>query len=142
MNQVPPQAPRTAAPSQSIPPPPPPPVASPGRASTATTSLVASLAMLAQGTLGMIALVAWTRTPSIVSWRVLVAFVATLAAIAASAALWLAPSRKTAWFGLSVLVFSLLRLGSPDQWTGTSWAVLAVTAVLSLPLLRASFALS
>lgn len=97
--------------------------------------------MLAHATVGMIGLVAWTRTPSIVSWRLLVAFVATLAAIGASAALWLAPSKKSAGLGLSVLLLSLLRLGMPDSWTGASWAVLALTALLSLPLLRASFAL-
>lgn len=106
-----------------------------------TTSLIASLALLLHATIGMIALVAWVRTPSIVSWRLLVSFLATLAALGASAALWIAPSKKKALFGLLVLLASLARLGAPDSWTGLSWGVLAGTVLLSLPLVRATFAL-
>lgn len=110
-------------------------------ARAASASLVASLAMLAHGALGMFGLAAWLRTPNIVSWRLLVALVATLASVGLSAWLWIAPSRKLAIAGLLVLIASLLRLGMPDEWGSLSYGVVAITAVLALPLLRALFAL-
>jgi len=97
--------------------------------------------MLVHASIGMIGLVAWTRTPSVVSWRLAVAATATVLALALSATLWLVPARKWAVLGLAVLLLSLLRLGLPTAWSPTSWGLAGVTILLSLPLVRASVAL-
>lgn len=115
--------------------------AKPRTVASPATSLVASLAMLAHASIGMVGLVAWTRTPSIVSWRLGVAVLATLLAMVASATLWLVPSKKWALLGLAVLLLALVRLGLPTTWSHTSWGLVGATVLLSLPLIRASVAL-
>ena len=97
--------------------------------------------MLVHASIGAIGLVAWTRTPSVVSWRLAVAAAATIFALALSATLWLVPARKWAVLGLAVLLLSLLRLGLPTAWSLTSWTLAGVTILLCLPLVRASVAL-
>lgn len=113
----------------------------PLNARASSASLVASIAMLIHGTLGLFGIAAWVRTPSIVSWRVLIALLATLASLGLSAALWIAPARKYAVLAVLTLMLALLRLGLPDDWNNVSYGLIAVTAILALPVLRALFAL-
>ena len=126
MNQVPTRVPSTRAPAS---------------AGALAISLVASLVLLLHATLGAFGLVAWFRGAHVVSWRVLVAAAGTVLALAASALLWLAPSRRAAAVGLAILLGSLARLGAPATWTELSYGFVAVTAACCLPLVRACVSL-
>lgn len=109
------------------------------RASSA--SLVASIAMLIHAVLGMFGIAAWLRTPNVVSWRLLLTLLVTLAGVSLSASLWIAPSRKAAIAGLVVLAVSLARVGMPNEWGVVSTVMVALTVLFCVPLVRALVAL-
>ncbi len=95
----------------------------------------ASLAIF--GVLTIVALGAWFRNePSPWRWT---SFVATLSAafgVVLAVLVLRKPSRKTVAAGIAVMLFSLLRI-VPGTWTGTSYSLVAVTALLLIPLVHA-----
>lgn len=64
-----------------------------------------------------------------------------MGAVTASALLWRAPSRGHAMFGVLVMLMSLLRIGAPAEWTWASFALVALTFVLLMPLVHAAIVL-
>jgi len=75
------------------------------------------------------------------TWQSFVSTVSLLGAVGSMVLVWRLPERRTAGAGAGVLVFSLLRLGWFDAWTGGSFAVLALTVVLLVPLVHAMMVL-
>ena len=113
----------------------------PQNARASSASLVASIAMLVHGALVLFGIAAWIRTPSIVSWRLLIAFLCMLASFGLSAGLWSSPSRKYATFGALTLLVSVLRLGLPSDWSNVTYGVLGLSGLLLMAVLRALFVL-
>lgn len=105
-------------------------------------ALLASLALLAFSALTAIALVAWFRdSPMPWTWKSVLALGCTALATTTSALVWSAPSRAHAVLGAVVLIGSLARVGPPAEWTWASFALVAVTFVLLMPLVHAAIVL-
>ena len=101
-------------------------------------ALLASIALLIFGALTAFALVGWfTRADVAWNWKSVLAFGCAVLAVTTSALVWRAPTRMHAVMGIAVMVFSLLRIGPPGDWTWVSFALVAVTFVLLMPLVHA-----
>jgi hypothetical protein len=70
-------------------------------------------------------------------WASVVATASTFASIAICVLVFRSPSRTTIGSGIGVMIFSLLRAGSPSSWTSASYALFAVTTLLIVPLVHA-----
>lgn len=79
----------------------------------------------------------FVRVESPWTWQSFVSTVSLLGAVVAAVLVWQRPERRTAAVGLGVLAFSLLRVGAPDAWQAGTFAVLAMTAILMIPLVHA-----
>ena len=55
--------------------------------------------------------------------------------------MWRAPSRTHAFMGIGVMVSSLCRIGPPGDWTWVSFALVAITFILLMPLVHAAIVL-
>ena len=55
--------------------------------------------------------------------------------------MWRSPSRTHALMGIGVLVFSLVRIGLPGDWTWVSFALVAITFLLLMPVVHAAIVL-
>ena len=104
------------------------------------------MALLCFGALTALALIGWFKgNPVPWSWKSLLAVgCAVLGAHAREAGdLWavIAPSRGHAVFGIAIMVASLARIGPPREWTWVSFALVAVTFVLLMPLVHAAIVL-
>lgn len=107
--------------------------------STRRAALFASLALLSFSALTGFALIGWFyRNPAPWSWKSILASGCALGAVTASALLWRAPSRAHAMLGVLVMLLSLLRIGAPSEWTWASFALVALTFVLLMPLVHAA----
>lgn len=103
--------------------------------------LGASLALLGFSLLTAIALGAWFKAaPDPWSWKGAVALSCALLGLTTSVLVWRAPSRVHAAAGITVMLLSLVRLiGSDFSWP--SVALIAITGLLLVPLVRAVIAL-
>ncbi len=105
-------------------------------------ALIASLALLFFSALTAFALVGWFRVnPAIWSWKSLLALACALMAVTTSALVWRAPSRGHAILGIVIMLVSLARIGPPGEWTWVSFALVAITFVLLMPLVHAAIVL-
>jgi hypothetical protein len=101
-------------------------------------AFLASIALLAFGGLTSFALVSWFfRSEVAWSWKSVLAAGCAVLAVTTSALVWRAPTRMHAIMGIAVMVFSLLRIGPPGDWTWVSFALVAITFVLLMPLVHA-----
>ena len=104
--------------------------------------MFASIALLAFSALTGFALVGWFyRAETPWSWKSVLAVGCALLAITTSALVWRAPTRMHAIMGIGVMLFSLARIGPPADWTWVSFALVAVTFVLLMPLVHAAIVL-
>jgi len=105
-------------------------------------ALVASIALLFFGALTALALVGWfQRNETPWNWKSVLAVGCALLAVTTSALVWRTPSRNHAILGIVVMLVSLARIGSPGEWTWVSFALVAVTFVLLMPLVHAAIVL-
>jgi hypothetical protein len=103
---------------------------------------MASLALLFFSALTAIALVGWFyRSATPWNWKVATALLCTVLAVTTSGLVWRAPSRAYALLGIVVMLVSLVRIGPPTEWTWVSFALVAVTFVLLMPLVHAAIVL-
>lgn len=104
--------------------------------------MLASIALLSFSALTGLALVSWfSRSDFPWTWRSLLAVGTALLAITASALVWRTPTRMHAILGIVVMILSLFRIGPPSDWTWVSFALVAVTFVLLMPLVHAAIIL-
>jgi hypothetical protein len=85
-------------------------------------------------------LVAWfARAESPVTWKSVVAMFSVVFGMTIAALVWRAPSRAHVGAGICIMLFSLVRLGLPvsGDWTWASYALIAVTTLLVIPLVHA-----
>jgi len=105
-------------------------------------ALLASLALLFFSALTAIAVLGWLRgNPAPWNWKSLLAVGCAAVATTASALVWSAPSRGYAVVGIVAMLASLARIGPPGEWTWASFALVAGTFVLLMPLVRAAIVL-
>ena len=105
-------------------------------------ALLASIALLCFSALTGFALVGWFyRNPQPWTWKSVLTACCALGGIMASALVWRAPSRAYAMLGVLVMLLSLLRIGSPAEWTWASFVLVALTFVLLMPLVHAAIVL-
>ena len=105
-------------------------------------ALIASIALLFFSALTAFALVGWFyRNEAPWNWKSVLAVGCALLAATTSALVWRAPSRAHAVLGIVVMLVSLLRIGPPIEWTWASFALVAITFVLLMPLVHAAIVL-
>jgi hypothetical protein len=105
-------------------------------------AILASLALLAFGALTALALIGWfQRSDMPWNWKSVLAVGCSVLAVTTSALVWRAPTRMHAMLGIGVMLFSLLRIGPPGDWTWVSFALVAVTFILLMPLVHAAIVL-
>jgi hypothetical protein len=105
-------------------------------------AFLASLALLAFSALTGFALIGWFYRSEVPwSWKSVLAVGCTLLAVTTSALVWRAPTRLHAIMGILVMLFSLLRIGPPADWTWVSFALVAATFLLLMPLVHAAIVL-
>jgi hypothetical membrane protein len=89
-----------------------------------------------------LALVGWFhRTEMPWSWKSVLAAGCSLLSLMTSALVWRIPTRTHAIMGIAVMLFSLLRIGLPSDWTWVSFALVAATFILLMPLVHAAIVL-
>lgn len=109
-------------------------------ASKAVTGAAISLLVWSSAT--FVALGVWFSShPGGVTWKSLTAAAAALFGVIASLTLWKSPTRGNAILGILVMLASLARIGGPADWTWVSFALVAVTFVLLMPLVHAAMTL-
>lgn len=100
------------------------------------------MALLFFSALTTFALVGWFHgNPVPWNWKSLLAVGCAVLAVTTSALVWSSPSRGHAILGIVIMVASLARIGSPADWTWVSFALVAVTFVLLMPLVHAAIVL-
>ena len=105
-------------------------------------ALIASLALLFFSALTTLALLGCFRgNPVPWNWKSMLTAGCAVLAVTTSAMVWSAPSRGTAILGIFVMLASLARIGPPAEWTWVSFALVAVTFVLLMPLVHAAIVL-
>lgn len=107
-------------------------------ASKAVTGAAIALLVWSGGT--AVALASWFSVAGL-TWKSFVAGVCSLFGVIASFLLWKSPSRASAVVGILVMLGSLARIGVPAEWTWVSFALVAVTFVLLMPLVHAAMTL-
>lgn len=105
-------------------------------------ALIASLALLSFSALTSFALVGWFyRNPAPWNWKSALAVMCVTLSVTTSALVWRSPSRAHAIMGIMIMLASLARIGPPSEWTWVSFALVAVTFVLLMPLVHAAIVL-
>ena len=100
------------------------------------------MALLCFSALTAFALVGWFKGNAVPwSWKSLLAVGCAALAVTTSALVWSSPSRGHAILGIAIMVASLTRIGAPADWTWVSFALVAVTFVLLMPLVHAAIVL-
>ncbi|HVJ93210.1 MAG TPA: hypothetical protein VM580_25590 [Labilithrix sp.] len=103
---------------------------------------VASVALLVFSAFSSVALFGWfSRHETPWNWKSVLAIGCSILAIMSSALLWRSPTRAHALMGIAVMLGSLARIGAPAQWTWVSFALVALTFVLLMPLVHAAIVL-
>lgn len=97
------------------------------------------MALLFFSALTAFALIGWFQgNPVPWNWKSLLAVGCAVLAVTTSALVWSTPSRGHAILGIVIMVASLARIGAPADWTWVSFALVAVTFVLLMPLVHAA----
>ena len=105
-------------------------------------AFIASMALLFFSALTTVALVGWFhKNPLPWNWKSVLAAGCAVLAVTTSALVWRAPSRGHAVMGIFVMLVSLARIGPPTEWTWVSFALVAITFVLLMPLVHAAIVL-
>ena len=105
-------------------------------------ALFGSLSLLVFTSLTAFALVGWFYRASVpFTWKSVLAMGCAALGGATSMNLWRAPTRSHAFMGIGVMIFSLARIGPPTDWTWVSFALVAITFVLLMPLVHAAIVL-
>jgi predicted membrane-bound dolichyl-phosphate-mannose-protein mannosyltransferase len=105
-------------------------------------ALIASIALLTFGALTALALASWFhRNEAPWSWKSILAVGCAVLAVTTSGLVWRMPSRNNAILGIIVMLASLARIGGPTEWTWVSFALVAGTFVLLMPLVHAAIVL-
>lgn len=106
-------------------------------------SFLASIALLCFGALTAIALVGWfsQATDDPWTWKSVLALLCSIGGVATSALVWRAPTRMLVNVGIAIIIVSLGRVGPPNEWTWRSFALIAITLVMLMPLLHATMVL-
>ncbi|MDB4943112.1 MAG: hypothetical protein JWP97_2646 [Labilithrix sp.] len=100
------------------------------------------MALLFYSALTAFALIAWFHgNPVPWNWKSLLAAGCAVLAVTTSALVWSTPSRSHAVLGIVIMVASLARIGAPAEWTWVSFALVAITFVLLMPLVHAAIVL-
>jgi len=95
----------------------------------------AAIALLAFATLTSLNLVAFfVVVPDPWTWKSLVAMAAVGFALVVGVLLWRIPTRDHAVGGALVLAASLVRIGPPSDWNGSTAALVLLTAIAAVPL--------
>jgi hypothetical protein len=109
---------------------------------TRRAALIASLALLFFSALTSFFLVGWFHRSDIPwNWKSVLAVGCAVLAVTTSALVWLSPSRGHAIMGIVVMLASLARIGPPGDWTWVSFALVAMTFMLLMPLVHAAIVL-
>lgn len=102
----------------------------------AALSLVAFCVMLT------LALAAWFKVVADPwTWKSVLTLLCALGGGALAVLVWRRPSRQSVVIGIGVMVVSLFRVGGPGDWTWATFALLAVTTLLLIPLVHAAVVL-
>ncbi len=105
-------------------------------------ALIASIALLSYGALTALALVGWFHhNEAPWNWKSVLAVGCAILAVTTSALVWRTPTRAHAILGIVVMLASLARIGAPAEWTWVSFALVAMTFVLLMPLVHAAIVL-
>lgn len=105
-------------------------------------AVLASIALLCFSALTGFALVGWFHRSELPwSWKSLLAIACAGLAVLTSALVWRSPTRMHAILGILVMLASLFRIGPPGEWTWVSFALVAVTFLLLMPLVHAAIVL-
>lgn len=105
-------------------------------------ALIASIALLFYSALTALALVGWFyRNETPWNWKSVLAVGCAVLAATTSALVWRTPTRPHAVLGIVVMLASLARIGAPSEWTWVSFALVAMTFVLLMPLVHAAIVL-
>ncbi|MBX3188435.1 MAG: hypothetical protein KF819_15565 [Labilithrix sp.] len=97
------------------------------------------MALLFFSALSAFALVGWFyKNPVPWNWKSILAVGCSALAVTTSALVWRLPSRAHAILGIVIMLASLARIGPPAEWTWVSFALVAVTFVLLMPLVHAA----
>jgi hypothetical protein len=114
------------------------PTTSPGPTYAERAARNAAYAVLAFTLFTVITLISWfAREDQPWGFSSFVALLSALLGAGATALLWRDPTRQHAIGGLAVMGLSLLRVGFPTSWTGYSFALIALTILLAVPLAQA-----
>jgi hypothetical protein len=105
-------------------------------------AFIASIALLLFSGLTAFALVGWFQRSELPwNWKSVLATGCAVLAVTTSALVWRSPSRGHAVMGIVIMLASLVRIGPPGDWTWVSFALVAVTFVLLMPLVHAAIVL-
>ena len=105
-------------------------------------ALLASISLLVFSCLTSFALVGWFyRADVAFTWKSVLAAGCMLLGGTTSMLMWRSPSRAHAFMGIGVMIFSLARIGPPTEWTWVSFALVAITFVLLMPVVHAAIVL-
>ena len=105
-------------------------------------ALLASISLLVFSCLTSFALVGWFyRADVAFTWKSVLTAGCMLLGGTTSMLMWRSPSRTHAFMGIGGMVFSLLRIGTPGEWTWVSFALVAITFILLMPLVHAAIVL-
>lgn len=96
------------------------------------------MALLVFAALTAFALIGWFKAnPAPWTWKSLLAVGCACLALTTSALLWNTPARANAILGIVIMLASLVRVGPPSEWTWVSFALVAGTFALTIPLVHA-----
>ena len=105
-------------------------------------ALLASISLLIFASLTSFALVGWFFASTVaITWKSVLTLGCMLLGGITSMLMWRSPSRTHAFMGIGVMVFSLARIGPPTDWTWVSFALVAITFVLLMPVVHAAIVL-
>lgn len=106
-------------------------------------SLIASIALLCFSALTALALVNWVHlSPTPWIWQSVLSAGCAVLGVIVSWLVWQKPTRQHVLMGGAVMIASLLRIGAPAHWSWVSFALVAATFVLLMPLVYAATVLT
>jgi len=110
-----------------------------GRIRPPKQALYAAIAMLVLAGLTLVGVAAYfAQTPEPWTWRGLVALATIPFCLVCAGLMWRAPSRENAGAALLVIGFSLARIGFPNDWTRSTYVLIAITVALAAPVVWAA----
>lgn len=101
----------------------------------ATAAAIALMAFAALTSLNLVAF--FVVVPEPWTWKSLVAMASVGFAVVVGVLLWRIPTRDHAVGGALVLLASLVRIGAPADWNGSTAALVLLTSVAAVPIVFA-----